>query len=162
MAKREYATDEITVHWDSDRCIHSGVCLRRLPEVFDFDARPWVNVTGADAATIADAIDHCPSGALRYERPGAAAPDPDAITRVIPWPNGPLMLKGNITLRSADGEVIAEGTRMSLCRCGASQNQPFCDNSHRQIGFTDKPQELSEERAGAESPQQVHDGQGVD
>ena len=73
MAKRTYTTDRIAVHWDSQRCIHTGMCLRSLPEVFDTSNRPWVTVDGADADAVAAAIEKCPSGALRYERLDGAA-----------------------------------------------------------------------------------------
>ncbi len=40
MAKRTYRTDQIVVHWDSERCVHSGICLGTLPAVFDVERRP--------------------------------------------------------------------------------------------------------------------------
>jgi CDGSH-type Zn-finger protein len=49
--------------------------------------------------------------------------------------NGPTYLRGKLTLR--EGESALEDTRMALCRCGASQHKPFCDNSHKKIGFVD-------------------------
>lgn len=163
MAKREYSTDEITVFWDSDRCIHSGNCLRYLPEVFDLDQRPWVAVTAASADAIGDTIERCPSGALRYQRiDGTPGEQPSGHTTVIPWPNGPLTLRGDIRIRNAAGEVIATETRVSLCRCGASNNQPFCDNSHRSISFTDSEQVIADERRSADSPRGVHPRQGID
>ena len=83
MARRTYVGDGITVLWDSSRCIHSAICLRALPDVFDVDRRPWVDVTAADAEAIAGAIEQCPSGALRYER--TESPEvPDAPTTVVP------------------------------------------------------------------------------
>ena len=45
--------------------------------------------------------------------------------------NGPLALRGALTL---DGKPI--GTRATLCRCGASNNKPFCDGSHKDAGFS--------------------------
>ena len=38
---------------------------------------------------------------------------------------------------NAEGSVALRDTRMALCRCGASQNKPFCDRSHRKVGFRD-------------------------
>ena len=163
MAKREYTTDEIVVYWDSDRCIHSGICLSLLPSVFDLDSRPWVDVEGADAETIGATIERCPSGALRYGRlDGEAGEAPPDRTTIVPWPNGPLTIRGDIHVRTAAGETLAEGVRVSLCRCGASGNQPFCDNSHRRVEFSDSEQRLSEQRRQAESPQDVHQGRGID
>ena len=49
--------------------------------------------------------------------------------------NGPLLLRGNVELVAATGRVAWRGTNTALCRCGASQNKPFCDGSHRGAGF---------------------------
>jgi len=66
---KTYQNSEITVRFDAITCIHSGHCLRTLPAVFDINKRPWVNVDAADSETIKKAIDHCPSGALKYDIP---------------------------------------------------------------------------------------------
>ena len=55
--------------------------------------------------------------------------------RVMPSPGGSLKLFGDLELHSADGQTVYTGNRVSLCRCGASKNSPFCDRSHRQIEF---------------------------
>lgn len=67
-----YVAPDITVTFDPNVCIHSGVCLRTLPAVFDVRRRKWVDVEAANADEIAAAIDRCPSGALRYRRPDDA------------------------------------------------------------------------------------------
>ena len=131
VARRDYETDEIRVRWDSSRCIHTGLCLRALPEVFDVRRRPWVDVNAADADAIADAVERCPTGALRYERlDGAPGEMPSRPTQVLPIEDGPLLLVGDLDVRAPDGEQITHETRLTLCRCGLSRNQPFCDNSH--------------------------------
>ena len=52
-------------------------------------------------------------------------------------PNGPLVVSGPITIVDVEGNEYAlpPGTSYALCRCGASQNKPFCDKSHQRIGF---------------------------
>ena len=52
--------------------------------------------------------------------------------------NGSLKVTGAVTVVDADGREFAlpEGTAIALCRCGHSQNKPFCDTSHRRVGFT--------------------------
>jgi uncharacterized Fe-S cluster protein YjdI len=67
-ATRTYIGTGITVHWDSDRCIHAERCTSGAPSVFDRSARPWVHPDGAPADEIAAVIDTCPSGALSYSR----------------------------------------------------------------------------------------------
>lgn len=138
--RRDYETDSIRVHWNSARCIHTAVCLQTLPEVFDVGRRPWVDVHGADADAIGAAVERCPTGALRYERlDGAPGEEPERPTIVVPIPDGPLMVVGDLDIRDADGERITRETRVTLCRCGQSRNQPFCDNSHVQSGFRSGP-----------------------
>ena len=65
--KRVYENKEIIVYWDSELCIHSGNCVRSLPEVFKPRERPWVKIDAVPSEEIKKAIDLCPSGALRYE-----------------------------------------------------------------------------------------------
>jgi len=51
--------------------------------------------------------------------------------------SGPLWVRGAIPIVSADGVQYETRNRATLCRCGASQNKPFCDGSHAAIGFDD-------------------------
>ncbi len=64
MAERDYSNLEITVHWDSDLCTHCESCWRGLPDVFNPEARPWVNMDGAPTKEIRQQVGKCPSGAL--------------------------------------------------------------------------------------------------
>lgn len=61
-----YDTAEITVTFEPELCIHSGVCVRGLPAVFDVRRRRWVMPELGTAAEIAVQIGRCPSGALKY------------------------------------------------------------------------------------------------
>lgn len=51
--------------------------------------------------------------------------------------NGSLKVEGDVELVDHDGNKIAtrEGAPYFLCRCGHSQNKPFCDGSHKRVGF---------------------------
>jgi CDGSH-type Zn-finger protein len=51
--------------------------------------------------------------------------------------NGPLVCAGDFTVLAADGEVLAQGTDLYLCRCGGTKKPPFCDGSHKGIDFDD-------------------------
>jgi CDGSH-type Zn-finger protein/uncharacterized Fe-S cluster protein YjdI len=55
--------------------------------------------------------------------------------RIIPTVNGPLLLRGEVEIRSADGETVYRGSRTTLCRCGHSANKPFCGGSHAEIDW---------------------------
>ena len=55
--------------------------------------------------------------------------------KVTQVPHGPLLLNGNFTIRASSGRLAWSGTRAALCRCGHSDNKPFCDGSHKKAGF---------------------------
>jgi uncharacterized Fe-S cluster protein YjdI/CDGSH-type Zn-finger protein len=146
---KNYSSDTITVRFEPRRCIHAAECVRGLPTVFDPGRKPWIEVGGTDAEAIARVVERCPTGALHFERhDGGAAEAPDAVNQVRVTRNGPLHLRGTIELRADDGSVVARDVRVALCRCGASQNRPFCDNSHRAIRFVD-PGDVFEGRVEA-------------
>jgi uncharacterized Fe-S cluster protein YjdI len=65
---KRYSNGEVTVIWQPSLCIHSGICFRGLPKVFDPRRRPWVILDGTDSGAIVSQVEHCPSGALSYER----------------------------------------------------------------------------------------------
>ncbi|MCF4099112.1 CDGSH iron-sulfur domain-containing protein [Maritalea mediterranea] len=52
-----------------------------------------------------------------------------------PVKNGPLMVSGHLEVVSGSGRRIACGEKFAMCRCGASKNKPFCDGSHKAVGF---------------------------
>ena len=54
---------------------------------------------------------------------------------IEPLENGPLFVTGSFELISSDGKTTCKGNKTVLCRCGASENKPFCDGSHRDAGF---------------------------
>jgi uncharacterized Fe-S cluster protein YjdI len=64
-----YETADITVTFDPNVCIHSGVCVRGLPLVFDIKRKHWVRPDLASASDVAAQVGRCPSGALQYRLP---------------------------------------------------------------------------------------------
>lgn len=86
-------------------------------------------------------------------RPGARrraddVPEPDAeVMAQVPgtgaWasitacPDGPLLVRGDVEILLASGEPAPRRRRtVALCRCGASGIKPYCDGSHKVVGFT--------------------------
>jgi uncharacterized Fe-S cluster protein YjdI len=67
-SEKTYTNGEITVVWKPGVCIHSGKCVHGLGEVFNVNARPWVNMDGATSGRIIQQVEQCPSGALSYFR----------------------------------------------------------------------------------------------
>ena len=141
--ERVYRNAHIAVSWEPKLCIHAGYCFRGLPEVFQPESRPWVKVEAATADQIAETVMACPTGALHFERldggPQELAPEE---TTIQARPNGPLYVRGKLRITGIGGKLIREDTRLALCRCGSSENKPFCDGSHRRVGFraTDPPE----------------------
>jgi len=125
-----YDGDDVTITWDQKRCIHAAACVQGAPSVFDPDRRPWIEPDAADPDAIEAVVPQCPTGALHLTRNGTnPEPTPDA-NRMSLFPNGPLLVTGDIELVDSDGETLLRDTRMALCRCGLSDNKPLCDGSH--------------------------------
>ncbi|MES0372017.1 MAG: CDGSH iron-sulfur domain-containing protein [Mariprofundaceae bacterium] len=133
-----YEGDEITVNFDPSRCMHAGNCVRELPEVFRPESRGrWIFPDEADAEVLAAMVLTCPSGALTYTVNGVEhAGNKPAENCATIMPGGPLYLHAEMNINGEDQPTC----RASLCRCGATQNPPYCDNSHKAAGFKDDAQ----------------------
>lgn len=133
-SRKEYTGEEVTIIWQAHKCIHSERCWRNLPEVFRYGKKPWVDPNGASGEVIRAQIEKCPSGALSYvgQTKGEALEAGPITAKVMP--NGPIMLQGDIKFSHADGSSSVEHNPV-LCRCGGSANKPFCDGSHKRLGF---------------------------
>jgi len=90
--------------------------------------------------------EHCPSGRLIAWKQAAGAPAPlepklepsiGLVEDLGQKVSGPLWLRGRIPVVAADGTQYEIRNRVTLCRCGASGNKPFCDGSHASVGFRD-------------------------
>lgn len=134
----EFKTDAIAVTWSRARCIHAAACVQGLPEVFEPGQRPWVMPANAAPDQVAAVVKRCPTGALHFQRADGGAPEgiPERNWGMVSR-SGPLFMKGDLRLMSAEGREVLRDTRVALCRCGASKNKPFCDNSHWEVRFRD-------------------------
>jgi uncharacterized Fe-S cluster protein YjdI len=65
-----YETPDMTVTFDPMICIHSGICLRGLPAVFNIREKRWIKPDAASAGEVAAQVGRCPSGALKAYGPG--------------------------------------------------------------------------------------------
>ncbi len=90
--------------------------------------------------------EHCPSGRLIAWKQAAGAPAPletklEPSIGLVEDPaqivSGPIWLRGRIPVVAANGTQYEIRNRVTLCRCGASKNKPFCDGSHASVGFRD-------------------------
>ncbi|MBQ0736222.1 (4Fe-4S)-binding protein [Aquimarina celericrescens] len=64
--RKEYSNDGFTIVWKPGRCIHSGICVKTLPNVYDPKAKPWITPENASTTALIKQIDQCPSRALSY------------------------------------------------------------------------------------------------
>jgi CDGSH-type Zn-finger protein len=137
--RRDYPGKEITIHDNRKICSHAAECVDNLPSVFKLGSRPWINADGSGLQNIINTIKKCPSGALSYSVDGIEYRDPKEKRNptLTVLKNGPSHISRGIELNGQDIE-FGEGSskeHYTLCRCGASQNKPFCDGTHRNINF---------------------------
>lgn len=134
MAIKNYSSKDVTVKWQSDLCIHSEKCFHGLPKVFNPNQKPWVNISGASAEDIMAQVQKCPSGALSIaDEANQATISQETIVETMP--NGPLMVYGQMKIKHDGQEIIKDNKVTAFCRCGASENKPYCDGTHKKIDF---------------------------
>lgn len=135
--KREYTNGEITVVWEAEKCTHSGLCAKGLPGVFRPRLRPWVKIDAATTEAIVNQVKHCPSGALSYyinsEKNKVVVETVETKVEVLE--NGPLLVYGTLKVTHKDGSEEVKNKTTAFCRCGASNNKPFCDGAHVKESF---------------------------
>ena len=121
-----------TVRFDGRLCIHSRGCVLAEPEVFRANVQgPWIDPDGASAEELMRVAINCTSGAIRVTRhDGGAQEGAPKVNTITVRENGPLAIHAEIEVA---GERVA--ARATLCRCGQSNNKPYCDGSHVGAGF---------------------------
>jgi CDGSH-type Zn-finger protein/truncated hemoglobin YjbI len=144
--KREsYQGQQIEIFDNRGICAHSGFCTDRLASVFHLRQEPFITPSGARLDEIIQSVRACPSGALSYAIDGIEARDQIDQPRppsIEVSKDGPYRVTGGIRLIDEHGNEIpqAEGAsreHYSLCRCGQSQNKPFCSGMHWYVKFND-------------------------
>lgn len=112
----------------------------------DPNGQVWSQVAGTVdpdvRATFIRQVGNCPAGRLvAWDKMTGAALEPDLPVSIgliedpVEQCSGPLWLRGGIAVVSSDGFDYEIRNRVTLCRCGASRNKPFCDGTHAQIKF---------------------------
>ena len=142
-----YPGQQVTIFDNRGICQHSGLCTDRLPTAFRTGAEPFVAPSGARMDELVRAVRDCPSGAL------SLAFDGDEARDLADWhgqrepaievtQDGPYRVTGGIGLTDATGADVPRAAGSSrehyaLCRCGHSQNKPFCSGMHWYVEFRD-------------------------
>jgi CDGSH-type Zn-finger protein/truncated hemoglobin YjbI len=142
-----YPGQQVTVFDNRGICQHSGLCTDRLATVFRTAAEPFVAPSGGRMDEIVRAVRDCPSGALSLAFDGDEARDladwhgqREAAIEVTQ--DGPYRVTGGVGLTDATGADVPRAAGSSrehyaLCRCGHSQNKPFCSGMHWYVEFRD-------------------------
>jgi CDGSH-type Zn-finger protein/uncharacterized Fe-S cluster protein YjdI len=124
--------EKLNIVYEGRKCIHSRFCVTGAPKVFLANVQgAWIYPDAMDAERLVDIAHACPSGAIRYARhDGRPDEAPPPVNLVAVREAGPYAVRGDIRLDGEGGRY-----RMTLCRCGASKNKPFCDGSHHDVHF---------------------------
>jgi len=139
--KKNYSNGEITVVWQPHLCVHAGICFSELPKVFDPSARPWIKLEEGETRDIIDIVDSCPTDALTYyenkylKKENTMENETRDTVKIKALTDGPLLVEGILEITDGNGNKIDTQGRTALCRCGHSKTKPFCDGSHKTIGF---------------------------
>jgi CDGSH-type Zn-finger protein/truncated hemoglobin YjbI len=141
-----YAGQQLTVFDNRGICQHSGFCTDRLNTVFHTEGA-FVTPSGGRMDEIIRAVRDCPSGALSFAIDGVEARaqvdwDGERAPAIEVSKDGPYRITGGIPLTDQHGAPVkrAAGSSLehyALCRCGHSQNKPFCSGMHWYIEFKD-------------------------
>jgi uncharacterized Fe-S cluster protein YjdI len=133
---KEYSNGETTVVWEAEKCIHSAICAKGLPEVFKPRERPWVKIDAAKTEAIIHQVKQCPSGALSYYMNDKNDKTAETMeTKVEVLENGPLLVYGTLKVVAKDGSTETKNKTTAFCRCGKSENKPYCDGAHVEAEF---------------------------
>jgi CDGSH-type Zn-finger protein/truncated hemoglobin YjbI len=142
-----YPGEQVTIFDNRGICQHSGLCTDRAAIAFRTKAEPFVAPSGARMDELVRAVRDCPSGALSLAFDGVEARDlvdrhgtreqAIEVTR-----DGPYRVTGGLPLTDAAGADVPRAAGSSrehyaLCRCGHSQNKPFCSGMHWYVDFRD-------------------------
>lgn len=134
----------VVIRFDGSRCIHSRNCVLSHPDVFVPNVEgEWIHPDAVSPEEVALIARNCPSGAIGYERLDGGEPEPLPVVNLVHVrENGPLAFNAPARVAGAEPQL-----RVTLCRCGQSNNKPYCDNSHKAAGFaaTGEPADAASE-----------------
>jgi CDGSH-type Zn-finger protein len=146
-SRREFASEAevtngptMTLYDDRSLCAYARFC--------DNAGTIWKLVEQTDDGEVRRIVayeeSHCPSGRLvirDHETGEVLEPQLEPSISLVEDPamkcSGPIWVRGGVRIQAADGQSYEVRNRVTLCRCGESQNKPFCDGTHADVGFKD-------------------------
>ena len=135
---------KVRIIFDAKKCIHSRGCVLSRPDVFVPNVQgEWIHPDAATPEAVAELAHQCPSGAIAYERlDGGANEHAPKVNLARVRENGPLAFHGELNIAGQPPTF-----RATLCRCGASNNKPYCDGGHNAAGFSASGEVAAKESA---------------
>ena len=131
---KEYLGPELKLTDKRELCVGAAFCVREagIKNLVVYSDRPGFKEIAIEEAA------NCPSGRLVVWDKQGNPIEPDyepsiVITEHKNGLSGPLWIRGEVEIESADGTIYEKRNRVTLCRCGKSLNKPFCDGSHLDI-----------------------------
>jgi len=135
---KKYETEDMTIIWKPQKCIHAAVCVSKLPNVYKPKEKPWITPENASTEELKEQIAMCPSGALSYQMRGETKTNLD---------------QGGGDAVAADSQPmlvdLQSGKKYAWCACGKSDGQPWCDGSHKGSGLAPMVFEATEDKKAA-------------
>ena len=133
---KEYTNGDLTVVQKPKKCIHAAECVNRLPNVYNPEEKSWIKAKNATATQLKEQINAYPSGALTYKTKNEETiMETEKQTEIQVLENGPLLVSGVLNIIKPDGSKEIKDKTTAFCRCGASNNKPYCDGEHKKIDF---------------------------
>lgn len=133
---KKYSNEELTVVWKPKICIHAGECVKALPQVYNPKVKPWLKIENATTEELKEQIKKCPSGALSYYMNDKENKKVETFEiKVEVLENGPLLVYGTLKVTTKDGNSETKKKTTAFCRCGKSNNKPYCDGTHTKVDF---------------------------
>jgi CDGSH-type Zn-finger protein/ferredoxin len=130
---QRYEGKDINIVFNRSICSGAGNCVRNFSKIYKNASENWIFPDEDSVEQVKKSIRSCPSGALSYETNKKTTLEKYDDIKINIIKNGPLNVKGKVALHVEKWSTNANPEKYSLCRCGASQNKPFCDYTHASL-----------------------------
>lgn len=132
---QHYEGKDISITFNRSICSGAAQCVEKYSHIYSSEgSTDWIFPDKGNSEEIKQSIINCPSGALSFQiNQKQSSGETYEKSRIDIVKKGPLHIKGDITLEGISFSTNANKQKYSLCRCGASQNKPFCDYSHASL-----------------------------
>ncbi len=122
-----YKGTRIVLKNDTSLCMHVGFCGNEITTVWKMRSATCDSRVRGQLMAM---VERCPSATLSYSL------EPDLPVGIVVTPDGALWFSGGITVERSYGQPFEARNRATLCRCGNSKNNPLCDGTQKEIGFS--------------------------